>query len=259
MSSSPEPCDWAKVNELARMAKNGTPEEQNIAFKKLIPHIHRIARRAVYAFSVSSSSHAEKFIEESPGIIFEKLAHYDLQKDFVPWAVTVLRHAAVDQIREQSKRKEQRASDLQPYCGPAEEDFDGSQDLSNPNNWEDKKSWRDDRHKLDRVLDAKAPIGQEDLAALESQLTAQARVTVLMVLQASHRVPATTWEQWLADAGFPADFQPPTFAPEDDLSQRVKAVAKCFGEAFSTIRMRWQRALPTLRKMKFLRDQRKDL
>ncbi|MGQ9505461.1 MAG: hypothetical protein ACUVQG_15080, partial [Thermogutta sp.] len=62
MSSSPEPCDWTEVNELARMAKNGTPEEQNIAFKKLIPRIKVIARRAVRNFSISSCFDSESFV-----------------------------------------------------------------------------------------------------------------------------------------------------------------------------------------------------
>lgn len=256
MSSSPKPSPWAQINELARMAKNGTPKEQNIAWEKLIPSIQCITRRAVRGLSPSSRFDPESFVEESPRIIFEKLTHYDPERNFVPWAAKVLRNAALDQIGKASQERPE--SDFRPRPGEQLEDS-GEVRAYNVLDYLNVKTLPSETEKVQRALDADTPFCQGDLACLESELTAQARVTVLIVLGAANRVPAATWTQWLADAGFPADFQPPTFAPEDDLKQRIKIVAECLGEAFLTIRARWRRALPTLRKMKFLIERRENI
>lgn len=235
MSSSSEPNERAEIDKLANLAKNGTPEEKNDAFKDLIPLIQNIARRMVRQIVSSPGFDTEGFVEESPGIIFEKLAKYDSQRRFVPWASTVLRNTLVDRLR---KKRELQAS------ARAISPWDLEQDRLSP----------DDITYVDRALDARTEMCQEDVAIFESELTPQARVTASILAGIHERVPPAKWKEWLLDAGFEEDFQPPDFGDEGDIPRCIEILAEYLGEAKQTIRMRWQRALPTLRKLKIFED-----
>jgi len=230
---------------LARLAKEGeTKRDREEAFAQLTKLIKAIAVFVVNKKKDVSpkSTLRDDFIENAPSLIWERFGSYDPMRPFKPWCAVVLENALTDELRKQGRHHARFKSESDLFASSVEEGTRGCRDCL--------ENIKPARQVSDlRKEDCFEALSDRDITLLETELTAKARVTVLVVAGLWVRVPSHIWEKWLDEGGYPRGFPPDEVLDLEDVGERVKAVAEELGEARPCITMRWRRSLPVLRQL----------
>lgn len=237
--------DW---DALVRMVKNGSEGQRQEAWGKLERLICQLARGVASNFASDRCQVVEDFIEEAPGIIFERLDKYDGTRPFKPWGTQVLRNALKDRFRSDRRRlKRERlvGKFVSPKSEDAEETIINPVELITP----------DSRPMTEWRLDFEVFFTQSELVLLENQLRPQPRVLALMIAGLWKCVPNDLQERWLAEVpGLPDPFPPAELASLEEPNERLNMLAEVLNKQPSTLRMIWHRARQVLQKLKRLRN-----
>jgi|GEM_PF-3395809 len=226
---------------LARLAKEGTTEEERQrAFGELIQPIKAIAAKVVSKHLSHKSTIGNDFIEEGPSLIWERLKSYDPAKRFKPWCAVVLNNALIDELRKQVRRDE-RVKSVSDLVNCAGEEGTQRYQLFLQNAGAPLEPLCED--------DSFGEFSDQDIALLETELTAKARVVALVIIGLWVKVASQIWEQWLDEGDYPRDFPPDEIFTLDDIEERVTMVAEYLGETRPCIYMRWRRSIPILRRL----------
>jgi len=221
MGARDNPMNKQEINRLASLAKNGTSEERNEAWRKLLPVIETVTSRIARRLGIICVKR-EEFIAEAPSIIFERLAHWDEGRDFLPWARVVLHHWIIDEHRKQQ-------------CTRKHETFDEFLEQT------PETSRAPDPRPYENLPDLGRPFSDEDLSRLKKDHTATARVIGLTILDVWRNVPIEQWKEWLREAGLPDDFPPQEMDQCEERGERLKRLAELLDVSEQSLRMRLYR------------------
>lgn len=228
MASGEEPLSPSEINRLAALAKNGSPQEREDAWRKLEPVIKGLVKEHLRRWGVSPSNGRE-LVEEAPSSLWAKMNSYDVQRPFLPWASTVLKRWTIDRLKADQRTRKFRVQ-LDPEWGM---DF--------PDRDED--TWE--------VLESPelflVPFREADLRKLEEGLTARARILSLLIAGCHRCVPQDRWERWLNEADdIPKNIPYEQIEVIDDVEERKKFLAEWLGASVQSVRMVWNRAREVL-------------
>ncbi|NMC21417.1 MAG: hypothetical protein GYA33_13475, partial [Thermogutta sp.] len=206
-----------EINRLAGLAKNGTREEQDEAWRELVPEIKVLAYYAADKLGTLPRA-IGGLIDEAPSIVFERLDRYDEGRPFRRWAFAVLRNWMIDENRKRRrKRKYEIPNDLV-------EDFPEISRGFEPRPYEN-------------LPDLDRPFSDADLTQLEKDHTAQARVIGLTIVNLWKNVPSERWQAWLAETDLPHDFPPQEMEQYDEYGERIERLAEMLHVSEQSLRM----------------------
>lgn len=254
MASGEEPLRPSEVNQLAALAKNGSPQEREDAWRKLEPVITECTFRVAWNLGLDEQE-AEEYAEEGPTIVSERFWHYQVGRNFIPWLKEVLKNWIIDDLRKKSRRRE--------VLLPSYRDDDDEYDQQNPRavlaelaidpapEVVDQVSWRVDLYR---------PFSEADLRTLEKELRPKPRILSLVIAGLWDRVPEERWKAWCAHASCLCDQIPfDQLKDMDDPETRLEFLCDVLNRTKSSMYMMWYRACQVLGKLEWWRPLQSDI
>ncbi len=221
MGDRDNPMTEEEINRLASLAKNGDAHERNEAWRRLEVEIRILAGYAAEKLGICSKI-TGNLRDEAPSILFERLVRYEEGKSFRRWTFTVLRNWMIDEYRKQRRKR-------------THETLDGFLEQV-------PQSLRGTKHRpYEDLPDLGRPFSDADLAQLEKDHTASARVIGLTVLNIWKNVPSGRWKAWLREAALPEDFPPLEVEQYDEPVERLERLAELLDVSEQSLRMRLSR------------------
>ncbi|GIX01881.1 MAG: hypothetical protein KatS3mg112_0818 [Thermogutta sp.] len=249
------PHEENEINRWARLAKDGTPEEREEAWKRLIPFISGMAHKIGRSLGFRKDE-LDKLAEDAPGSILEKLGAYDPTRSFKAWLTTVLRNWMCD-CKRQEKRRERHERRLSDVLGWRDDDFENARTpaTAEAQILADSHS-AEDYLQIESTINLTTPLPGEDLETLERGLNPWPRVVAVVIVGLWVCVPKPKRDSWLAEAELPPDFPPAEVTQQEDYNSRVKSLASLLGTTEASLRMVLSRARPVLQSLKRIQDLR---
>ena len=239
------PHEENEINRWARLAKDGTPEEREEAWRKLDSAIRKLVYDIAAKYALSSQALSE-LAEEAPTAVFTRFNSFDPARgNFRAWCYQVLDRWLIDEHRKKRRirRRERPISDVfdgesRSTDGMAEwsfEDHHGSDPAA-------KAQWRID---FDRYF------GEEDLQELE-KIPVKRRVFGLAVAGLWDRVPEETWQAWVNKIhGLPQPFPPSGIEDCETPNDRIHFLADSLHISSQSVRMHFERIEDVIRSLRW--------
>ncbi len=214
----------------------GTETERDEAARRLMAVVERIARQVARSLSLrwwTLRQLGQDLCDEAVGKVWQNLDKYDArQPPFERWCYRVLSNMASDL----SKRKRPRQL---PICSETEVELDP----------EDPR-WVEDQQRLEHRLDAMRRFSPADLTALE-QAPGKRRAIVLALSGLYTAVEPARWEGWHQECGFAPPFPPADMICEEEVGDRVVALAAHLAMRTDAVWRHWYRGLDLLRGLEY--------
>lgn len=248
LAEEQKPQEKHDINHWARLAKNGTPEEKERAWERLVPFIEKLTERIAISLG-SGKSVCKDLAQEAPGYILEKIEYFEGDKPFTSWVAVVLRNYLIDEFRKRIRQKRHETSAFQsPKAAYGEDSDEGTATVNLADLKPDLKS-PDPAMAVCERADLSRAFSEEDLKILAEKLKPRPRVLALVIADLWRCVPPDRWQAWLsksADLSESAPFPPEDLQDMDEPGSRIDFLAEYLGTSKASLRMLWHRAKPVL-------------
>jgi len=239
------PHEENEINRWARLAKDGTPEEREEAWRKLDSAIRKLVYDIAAKYALSPQELSE-LADEAPTAVYTRFNSFDpVRGNFRAWCYQVLDRWLIDEHRKKGRRRRRERpisevfdAESRPNEGMAECPIEDHH-LSDPAT---QAQWRMD---LDRDF------GEEDLQELE-KIPVKRRVFGLAVAGLWDRVPKETWQAWVDKIdGLPQPFPPPGIEDCQTPNDRIHFLADCLNVSSQSVRMHYERMENKIRSLRW--------